>query len=162
MDRLSQLVERVLDSNEEIRERIAAMSKSPQPPPWTLPNHSSESITSLEVRPNFVPAFEEDLNNTRVYKRVKPSGSTWSNGSSHQASMALSAFSNLTLADVSIVSVFCLPVYCEDLSNAGDYGFGKQEVTMDVVAESYRIAYPRWFLVREEYLSNNYDGLGIH
>jgi hypothetical protein len=53
--------------------------------------------------------------------------------------MALSAFSDLTLAEISVISVFCLPVWSADLSNPADYRFGREGLTatMHELAERY-------------------------
>ena len=53
--------------------------------------------------------------------------------------MALSVFSDLTLGNVSVISVLCLPVWSTDLSNAEYYQFGKDglELTITEMMQRY-------------------------
>ena len=64
-------------------------------------------------------AFEGILEATRVYKRSQAKDCDVSFRSSLARSRAVSQLSGLSLADVSIISVFALPVYAKELS--GDY-----------------------------------------
>lgn len=69
-------------------------------------------------------SFEEDLQSSRVYRKASYSHSQTSLTSSARFSTALSVFSGFTLAQVSSISVFALPVYPEDLHNSQWYTFG--------------------------------------
>ena len=60
-------------------------------------------------------AFESILGETRVYRRADRNAST---NSFKTVRSSWSQLSGLTLADVSDLSVICLPVYASELSNA--------------------------------------------
>jgi len=150
MDGLNQLVERVISSNEDIKRRIDAMSMGPAP---VAPTALDITSTSFSRKSSMKSPFEEDLDNSRVYKKVRPQKSIWSISSSQRASMALSTFSDLTFAEVSVISVFCLPVWSADLSNPADYRFGREglRATMSDSSERYpEIAFPDIDLIDDE------------
>jgi hypothetical protein len=81
-----------------------------------VPCSSTQSIT----------AFKDDLNTSRVYRRLGTRPSLWSISTSQQGSMALSAFSTLTIDNVSNLSVLRLPVWSTDLFNASGYNFQRR------------------------------------
>ena len=81
---------------------------------------SSRSISSVRTESSakyILPssAFESILGKTRVYRRADRNASTNSFKSIHSS---WSQLSGLTLADISDLSVICLPVYTSELSNA--------------------------------------------
>ncbi|KAF2684199.1 hypothetical protein K458DRAFT_269951, partial [Lentithecium fluviatile CBS 122367] len=119
MQLLNQNVERLNSSNEDIKHRIDTFSIDHASP--TLGKSPETDATC--VSPLHVPAYEVDLSGSRVYRRVRPRASVWSVGSTDRVSMALSVFSNLTVDDVSNVSVLCLPIWSSDISNASHYRF---------------------------------------
>ena len=75
--------------------------------------------------------LEEDLKATRVYRKAKYRFSTSSLSSSILHDAALSVFSKLSLAEVSYVSVYALPVYSQDLSNSIRYQFGVEDLASE-------------------------------
>ncbi|KAF2692134.1 hypothetical protein K458DRAFT_354399 [Lentithecium fluviatile CBS 122367] len=119
-EQLTQTIERLIQSNGEIRSRIDAMSIDHTPVAPTSLGSTSEATSNSDSQKW---AFEEDLNNSRVYKKLRPQDSAWSISNSERASMALSIFSDLTLANVSAISVLRLPVWSNDLSNPAHYRF---------------------------------------
>ena len=68
--------------------------------------------------------FENDLQLSRVYRKAVYRHSQLSQTSSALFSTALSVFSNLSLSQISNVSVYALPVYAIDLYNNQWYTFG--------------------------------------
>jgi hypothetical protein len=144
MHRLVELVEGLVDSNTDLKKRlddIAADHASGQAS-TSLLAHASSHATSPPV---FQQEFEEDLNSSRVYRNLRPRSSIYSINSSSRASLALSAFSDLSLGNVSVVSVMCLPVWSVDLTNAEHYRFGREGLTLTLteLAEQYpQIEFP--------------------
>ena len=136
---LVELVESLVESNTDLRNRlddIAADHASAYVntrPSSFLP--SSTSITAPTILPR---EFEEDLNRSRVYRKVRPRDSIYSINSSQRASLTSSAFSELSLGDVSIVSVLCLPVWSVDLGNAEYYRFGREGLTLTIAELAVR------------------------
>jgi hypothetical protein len=87
-----------------------------------ITNETNEALVSVSSSESKT-AFENDLNTSRVYRKLGTRPSLWSINTSQQGSMALSAFSNLTMDKVSNLSVIRLSVWSTDLSNASDYDF---------------------------------------
>ena len=85
-------------------------------------------------------AFEEDLNSSRVYQNstLHHRHSETSITTSALFSTALSVFSHLSLAQVSNISFYVLPVYARDLYNDRWYTFG------DTRVETTSIGRSRW------------------
>lgn len=70
--------------------------------------------------------FRRDLENSRVYRRVKRPESHMSFSSSAVDSRAWSIFSGLSLAEISTVSVIALPLFPSDIQNPNHYTFGSE------------------------------------
>lgn len=98
MNRLEDLVEALVASNTDLRIRIDALAIDHA----SLPHGS---VAEAAGNP-----YEADLSTSRVYRKVRPQDSIWSISDSERGSMALSAFSDLTLANISTISVLCLPM----------------------------------------------------
>jgi hypothetical protein len=126
MDRLIGLVEGLVASNTDVRLRIDPLAtdyvagEGVQELPDQEGHMSSSHLGS---------AYETDLSTSRPYRKLRQRDSIWSIATSQQKSMATSAFSDLTLDNVSRLSVLCLPVWSEDLSNAEHYHFGEGGTT---------------------------------
>ena len=69
-------------------------------------------------------AFENILEASRVYRKAHPNECDMSFRSSIARSRAWSSLSDLSLAQISIISVIALPVYPSDISNSEWYTFG--------------------------------------
>ena len=69
-------------------------------------------------------AFESILEASRVYRKAHPNECDMSFRSSIARSRAWSSLSDLSLAQISIISVIALPVYPSDISNSEWYKFG--------------------------------------
>jgi hypothetical protein len=80
---------------------------------------SSTGLQSMD----FNPAFEVDLNDSRVYKRTQPYECDVSFTSSAVGSHSWSVFSGLSLSQISSMSVIALPVYSHELANKSRCGF---------------------------------------
>ncbi|KAK5128245.1 hypothetical protein LTR85_002912 [Meristemomyces frigidus] len=79
--------------------------------------------------------FEELLHRSRVYRNVDPGDTTPSLMSDARSTLALSICSSLTLGEVSNISVYAIPIYAQDLSNASCYRFGPPQ-TQTVEAQA--------------------------
>jgi hypothetical protein len=66
-------------------------------------------------------AFEEQLYQTRVYRQIADRQSLYSFPSDGRTTIAISLSSSLTLGDVSNISVYALPIFVSELSNAQCY-----------------------------------------
>lgn len=71
--------------------------------------------------------FEELLHRSRVYRHVDMDDDTPSLISDARSTLALSICSSLTLGEVSNISVYAIPIYAHELSNASCYQFDAQE-----------------------------------
>ena len=68
--------------------------------------------------------FERDLEASRVYSRATRDTVDFSFRSSAVGSHAWSTLSDVSLSDISIISVIALPVYPKDITNGHHYQFG--------------------------------------
>ena len=68
-------------------------------------------------------AFEEQLHRSRVYRRAQSYHSDMTLVDDGLSTLALSVCSSLTLGEVSNISIFALPVFADELSNASAYTF---------------------------------------
>jgi hypothetical protein len=82
-------------------------------------DNSSTGLPSIV----FHSAFENDLNDSRVYKRTQPYECDVSFTSSTVRSHSWSVFSGLSLSQISSISVIALPVYSHEISNKEWYEF---------------------------------------
>lgn len=136
MNRLVGLVEGLVTSNVDLQNRINALAMDQAS--LVLPSTSTSTGTE-PLSQSSISDFEIDLNMSRPYRRLRPREFVYSISSSQRGSMALSAFSDLTLGNISIISVLCLPIWSTDLRNAEHYRFGKDglDLTMAEVAQRY-------------------------
>jgi hypothetical protein len=139
MHRLINMVEAVLERNPDLRTRMDILSadhdNSLGAASHGLRLEGRADSVILPSRP-----FEDDLNSSKVYKRANERpASLYSLSSTQRESLALSAFSDLSLGNVSMISVLCLPVWSEDLSNAQYFRFGQNglELTARELEEQY-------------------------
>jgi len=72
-----------------------------------------------------VSAFEEQLHRSRVYKHAQANHSESSLVDDGRSTLALSICSSLNLGEVSNISVFALPIFAAELSNASAYTFAQ-------------------------------------
>jgi hypothetical protein len=128
MERLCRLVESLLQSNAHLQARLVSVEASQVTgPPFTPVQQSPDDRISTV---SFVPdhsMLNDTLKRSRVYKRTWNRDSTFTTTSSKREPLALSAFSDLSLGNVSVVSVFCLPIWSSDLSNSEHYSFGSDQ-----------------------------------
>ncbi|KAI9713740.1 MAG: hypothetical protein M1812_006578 [Candelaria pacifica] len=144
MNRLCNLFEQFLQTNEDMSKRLRTLEAGPKAQENTIKSsvHDDEDdseeastitpVASSQENSQDVPrsaygfAFDEDLQNSKVYKRTLYSNSGESLVSSAARTTASSVLSGLSLADVSVVSVYALPVYANEISNRQFYTFGGQ------------------------------------
>jgi hypothetical protein len=77
------------------------------------------------IEPANASAFEEQLHRSRVYRHAQANHSESSLLDDGLSTLALSICSSLTLGEVSNISVFALPVFANELSNAAAYDFAR-------------------------------------
>jgi hypothetical protein len=128
MSHLIDRVERLVASNPDLQDRIDAQTEGPALPAPLL-QVTTNSAEEDKLRTLSSSPFEYDLQNSKVYRRLRPRDSVWYLNSSQCSLMALSRFSELTLGDLSTVSVFKQPVWSTDLSNAEHYNFALDSST---------------------------------
>jgi hypothetical protein len=85
------------------------------------PSRTPRDLAASQTSYQSSSTSESDLHTSRVYRKLCPCNSAWYLNTSQQGSMALSAFSDLTMEMVSNISVFRLPILCTDLFNYSDY-----------------------------------------
>jgi len=131
-----------INTDEPTPDRIGVSSRSDSLPGYTAefshprekddPQHGAthahvestdhaEKQLHEEVRES---AFEELLHQSRVYQHVNQNDDSPSLISDTRSSLALSICSSLTLGDISNVSLYAIPVYSREISNADCYTFG--------------------------------------
>lgn len=145
---LHSLVERVLYSNEDLARRLRNLEKTHSTRVSLQErvrsnDRGKEEDGDQEDTPTIVPdkgtqihpehslirmadsqfAFEEELNSSRVYRRTQLNSTDVSFTSSAVRTTAWSIFSGSSLADISVISVFALPIYLYEISNRQHYGF---------------------------------------
>ncbi|KAF5599874.1 CAMK CAMKL KIN4 kinase [Fusarium pseudoanthophilum] len=87
----------------------------------------SMSLSFIDTQASAIEfTFDQDLQASRVYNRATGRQSITSRTSTALYTTALSLFSNLSLSQVSNISLYALPVYSNDLSNSECYIFGKE------------------------------------
>jgi hypothetical protein len=128
MNRLVELVETLVSSNTDLQIRVDALAIDHA---LLSPPSATELVSD---------GYEADLSTSRVYRKLRPRDSIWSISDSQRGSMALSAFSDLTLGNISIISALCLPLWSTDLSNAEHYRFGRNGLNLTM--EDLRSRYP--------------------
>lgn len=89
------------------------------------PINSSLGHAALANGLSRTSAFEEQLNRSRVYRHVAANHSASSLVDDGRSTLALSICSSLTMGEVSNISVFALPIFATELSNASAYDFTK-------------------------------------
>lgn len=134
MDRLYVLVERVLESHDNMANQIRGIGSNQKASAdstaatqrfdvnhqvWQRPEgqHTGEEVNHRPGR----FAFEEDLDSSAVYKRALFNRSESSLWSSAARSTVLSG---LSMGDVSMLAVYALPIYPTDIKNSQYYHFG--------------------------------------
>ncbi|KAH6714433.1 Rho GTPase activation protein [Leptodontidium sp. MPI-SDFR-AT-0119] len=130
VDELSTTIKILLDSNRRIAERLASIEirmgiDSSHGQPFD-PIIEPETV----VRNAAGFAFEEELENSWVYKRsiARDPGGAFSVISSAGRTASWSMLSGLSLSDsISIIAVQALPLYAFDISNSQLYQFGEFE-----------------------------------
>jgi len=145
MGSLTSAVERILESNDEICRRIAALETSSlvgtsrsatstvrnlvdiddqastiTPEAQAIPE-SAHSTSMTEAPAQLGPSIESELYRSRVYSRTTHRHSLSSLPSGDQSAPGWSFFSNISLAQVSNISVISLPISCLDIWNSHHY-----------------------------------------
>ena len=155
MHRLVELVESLVESNADLRNRLDDIAVDYASVHVKTRASSVLASSAYITPPKILPrAFEEDLNRSRVYRKLRPRDSIYSIDNSQRASLTSSAFSELSLGDVSIVSVLCLPVWSSDLCNAEYYRFGCEGLTLTMAELAAR--YPDNDFLDPDDLDNEY------
>lgn len=82
--------------------------------------HPEQWLTPMTA---FQLEFEEEFNSSRPYRRTQRNSADISFTSSAARKTAWSIFSGLSLADISVISVFALPLYPHEISNGQRYSY---------------------------------------
>ena len=144
MHKLQDSVEQLLRSNEDLAGRLKGLEREGSVTTTRDQDDTSSirTVRSLEDRLSKTTigrsvgfAFEDELNSSRAYKKAVYRHSQASLTSSALFSTALSVFSNLSLAQVSNISMYALPIYSADIHNDEWYKFGENEVVLDTTVE---------------------------
>ncbi|KAF5589555.1 nicotinamide mononucleotide permease [Fusarium pseudocircinatum] len=132
---LCTLVEELLQSNQDLASRIRGLERegsiiaeSRMDDVSTLrQTRGSKTVTFIDTQASAIKfTFDQDLQASRVYNRAVARQSMTSLTSTALYTTALSLFSNLSLSQVSNISFYALPIYCNDLSNSDCYVFGEE------------------------------------
>jgi len=128
VDELTATIKALLDSNKLIAERLASIEigMGIDPPVVQPPDPQTEPENFVRNAAGF--AFEEELENSWVYKRsiARDPGGAFSVISSAGRTASWSMLSGLSLSDnISIIAVQALPLYAFDISNSQFYQFGE-------------------------------------
>ncbi|KAI0973377.1 hypothetical protein F4678DRAFT_426548 [Xylaria arbuscula] len=143
--KLCVLVERMLESNQDLAERIRGLEREgsiiskarseiiPGDDASTIRQASTTSGSLFEPGDALVKrfAFEDDLEMSRVYNKAIYRHSQLSLTSTALYTTALSVFSKLSLSQISGISFYALPVCAIDLHNSGLYVFGEEGAGLD-------------------------------
>ncbi len=152
---LNTLVRRVLKSNVNMSYRLRNIERMhPALAASTTPSCSSTGVDDLGIKRAMSPAlfefefaFEQDLQTSRVYRRVTLDGSRASKSSSTNSN-GHSLWSGLSLSDVSDVSAISLPISPMELWNHHRYGSGN-ESKIDPGASPFEAWYNPSSMVRQ-------------
>ena len=140
VESLANLVNDLVQNNQDLRSRVGNLESSGRTTRSTPSLSESEVEDDVStIRPERGPsdtaeevsepaaaqvkrfAFEEDLRKSRVYNRARRRVSLDSWQSSTAPSLGWSCLSDMSLANVSNISVIALPIAAKDLTNAGHY-----------------------------------------
>jgi cell division control protein 24 len=144
------------------RSGLAASSKSvtqshKSPSIRSVPSVLSQTPSAVSKRSELVPfpgptsqksghgepprlsAFEEQLHRSRVYRHAQANYSESSLLDDGRSTLALSICSSLTIGEVSNISVFALPIFANEISNAAAYDFARimEAITFDGPDRNY-------------------------
>ena len=131
--RLTDVVHRVLESNQDMSRRLKSLEGSS-----SLAEDTSSETATLVNSSNQVAKqeeessceFEEDLRSSRVYGRMAVKDKRASVASSN-FSKGWSFLSTASLSDVSNISVLSLPISAKGLWNTHRYSHGGQITSID-------------------------------
>ena len=142
VETLTGLVQQVLQTNQELCLRIRNLELLPSDPtvrsaasfhehddedgastirPKRLASDPGSEASDNRLRDITSFAFEQDLRQSKVYRRVWRRNSTVSLSSSAAPSFGWSCLSEMSLANVSNISVISLPIAANELSNGEHY-----------------------------------------
>lgn len=139
MHRLVDAVESLVSSNNDIRIRLDALEIDPSSAVMSIPSRTPTLELNSSRGSEFSQSLVDDLGSSRAYRRRRIRDSLYSLSNSERGSMALSAFSEMSLGNISAISVFCLPIWSTDLSNSSHYRFGQEGLilTIDELTDKY-------------------------
>ena len=100
--------------------------------PQTVSTKITVASPHTDHEPPRISAFEEQLHRSRVYRHANANHSESSLVDDGRSTLALSICSSLTLGEVSNISVFALPVFAVELSNASAYNFARSLETAKI------------------------------
>lgn len=143
VETLTSLVQQVLQSNQDLCARLRSLelsSSDKKTPSTAQAVESDDEDDASTIRPKRHTSdpvleanqiketgirkftFEQDLRQSRVYKRIRRRNSLQSLSSSTAPSFGWSCLSEMSLANVSNISVISLPIAVNELTNGEHYG----------------------------------------
>ena len=108
----------------------------------------ASALSTANESLNFGFTFDQDLHSSRPYVRAMKRNSVWSAASSALDTNGWSCMSGVSLADVSAISVICLPVSPQELWN------GQQYIATDI---DKNLAFQKTHLTAMDDLNDNGD-----
>lgn len=133
---LLNLTSQLLQSNHDLRRRISILENGPRDEGSSVPSEAGQRTSLISIKSQIRAfEFEHDLKESWVYRKVRRSTSDVSFRSSVALSHAHSALSDISLSDISAISIVALPFCSSDLSNSHYYrqdeeqseGYGLQQ-----------------------------------
>lgn len=130
--RLCILIEQVVATNRDISTRLCRLETQSSRRPIednlsliTAEHGDADARRSIQYHATGLSSsFERFLHTSRAYGHCHFQHSETSLTSSDRRTNAFSTFTSLSLADISDISVFSLPIYASDISNSNWYTFG--------------------------------------
>ncbi|MCJ1260862.1 hypothetical protein MMC22_000726 [Lobaria immixta] len=130
--RLCILIEQVVATNRDLSTRLCRLETQSSRRPIednlsliTAEHGDADARRSIQYHAiGLSSSFERFLHTSRAYGHCHFQHSETSLTSSDRRTNAFSTFTSLSLADISDISVFSLPIYASDISNSHWYTFG--------------------------------------
>ncbi len=124
------MISRVLENQQILAQRLSLNDTQPMLEPAGIEESESSPTSSQRAKQSEDDtiikrfAFQEDLESSRVYIRSSwKEDESFSINSQSLTTTVRSLMSDVSLEDISNISVVALPIYAEDLSNKQDYDF---------------------------------------
>ncbi|KAL1600827.1 hypothetical protein SLS60_007215 [Paraconiothyrium brasiliense] len=123
---LYNLTSQLLQSNRDLRRRLSLLERGPRDDGDSVHLQIGQRSSLVSIRSQIRAfEFERELKESWVYRKARRSTADASFRSSNALSHAWSALSDISLSDISAISVVALPISPDDLSNGHHYRQGQ-------------------------------------